>query len=176
MPRTHAAVLRDLLPSLCCLGCAVASCPAPPRPPCTLQHGPLRSQPSTNLAESKASAAQCTCIRVRVLSRLRQAHGVAIIVAFVVDAACKNFIFCQFWKRRAQRNDEDPFNKIFKIMDMRPISIKKHEWNFANMVPRSTTKHKMTFFNWIFQMLVILGSILCDPWGGPKMNNYALGS
>ena len=29
---------------------------------------------------------------------------------------------CQFWKRRAPTNDEDPFNKIPKIMDMRPIS------------------------------------------------------
>ena len=30
---------------------------------------------------------------------------------------------------------------------MKPISIKKHEWDFANMVPRSTTKHKMEFGN-----------------------------
>ena len=35
--------------------------------------------------------------------------------------------FCQFRKRRAPGNDEDPFNKILKILDMRSISIKKHK-------------------------------------------------
>ena len=30
-------------------------------------------------------------------------------------------------------------------MDMGPISIKKHEWDFANKVQLSITKHKMTF-------------------------------
>ena len=53
---------------------------------------------------------------------------------------------CQGWKRRAPINDEDPSNKISKIMDMGPISTRKHEWNFINMVPISITKHKMTFF------------------------------
>ena len=52
---------------------------------------------------------------------------------------------CEFWKRWAPKNDEDPSNKISKIMDMRPISIKKHEWKFANMVTRSSTKHKLEF-------------------------------
>ena len=41
---------------------------------------------------------------------------------------------CQFWKRRAPRNDEDPSNKISKMMDMRPTSIKTHEWIFVNIV------------------------------------------
>ena len=41
---------------------------------------------------------------------------------------------CQLWKRRAPKNDEDPSNQIFKIMDMGPISIKKNEWIFPNMV------------------------------------------
>ena len=39
-----------------------------------------------------------------------------------------DFHFCQFLKRRAPINDDG----IFKIMDMRPISIKKHEWIFAD--------------------------------------------
>ena len=30
-------------------------------------------------------------------------------------------------------------------MDMRPTSIKQHEWIFANMAPISITKHKMFF-------------------------------
>ena len=34
---------------------------------------------------------------------------------------------------------------FLKIWDMRPISTRKHEWNFANTVPISTTKHKMDF-------------------------------
>ena len=29
---------------------------------------------------------------------------------------------------------------------MGPIPIKKHEWGFANMVPISISKHKMSFF------------------------------
>ena len=53
--------------------------------------------------------------------------------------------FCQFWERRALKNDEDPCNKISEIMDMRSISIKKHEWIFVDMVPISISKHKMTF-------------------------------
>ena len=40
---------------------------------------------------------------------------------------------CQFWKRQASNNDEGPLNKISKIMEMRPISIQKHEWIFANV-------------------------------------------
>ena len=41
----------------------------------------------------------------------------------------KNLIFtymdfkkCQCWKRRAPENDEDPSNKVFKILNMAPIS------------------------------------------------------
>ena len=56
-----------------------------------------------------------------------------------------DFNFCQFWKRRAPKNDEDPFNKIFKILNMGSISIKKHEWIFANMVPISISKHEQFF-------------------------------
>ena len=37
--------------------------------------------------------------------------------------------------------------EILKILDMRPISSKKHEWYFANIVPISITKHKMAFGN-----------------------------
>ena len=53
---------------------------------------------------------------------------------------------CQFRKRRAPNNDADPFDKISQIMDMRPISIKKHEWMFANRVHICTTKHNMVFW------------------------------
>ena len=56
-----------------------------------------------------------------------------------------DFIVCQFWKRRAPENNEDPLNKISKILNMGPISIKNHEWIFANMVPISLSKHKMAF-------------------------------
>ena len=35
---------------------------------------------------------------------------------------------------------------ISKTMDMGPVSIKKHEWFFANVVPISTTKHEMTLW------------------------------
>ena len=46
-----------------------------------------------------------------------------------------------FSKRHAPNNYEESCNKILKSLDMRPISIKKHESNFANMVPISATKH-----------------------------------
>ena len=55
------------------------------------------------------------------------------------------FHFCQFWKRRAPTNDEDPSNEIFKILNMEPIFIKNHEWMFANMAPISLSKHKIAF-------------------------------
>ena len=57
----------------------------------------------------------------------------------------ERLIFCRFWRQWAPTNPEESFNEISKIMDMRPISMKKHEWIFANMVPISTTKHKMIF-------------------------------
>ena len=44
---------------------------------------------------------------------------------------------CQIWKRQAPKNDEDPSNQIFKILNMGPISIKKHEWIFLSMGPIS---------------------------------------
>ena len=53
---------------------------------------------------------------------------------------------CQLGKRRAPTNSEESFNEISKIMDMRPMSIKKHECIFANIVPISITKHKMCLF------------------------------
>ena len=48
-----------------------------------------------------------------------------------------DFKKCQFWRRRAPINSEDPSNEIFKIFNMRPISTWKHEWIFTNMVPIS---------------------------------------
>ena len=55
---------------------------------------------------------------------------------------------CQFGKRRAPKNPKESSNEISKIMDMKPRSIKKHEWNVANMVPISITKHNMFFGIW----------------------------
>ena len=40
-------------------------------------------------------------------------------------------MFWKFPKRRALTNDDKSFNKILKILDTRPISIKKHEWIVA---------------------------------------------
>ena len=56
--------------------------------------------------------------------------------------------FSKVSKRQAPRSDEEPFNEILKILDARPISLKRHEWDFANMVPLSITKHKMTSGVW----------------------------
>ena len=48
-----------------------------------------------------------------------------------------DFKKCQIWKRRAPKNDEDPSKNFLEILNIGPISIKKHEWIFANMVPIS---------------------------------------
>ena len=45
----------------------------------------------------------------------------------------QNFGTCL--KRRAPKNDEDPFNKILNILDMRSISIKTTKLKFGNMEP-----------------------------------------
>ena len=36
-------------------------------------------------------------------------------------------IWEQIWKRPGPKNDEDPSNKILKILNMGPISTRKHE-------------------------------------------------
>ena len=52
---------------------------------------------------------------------------------------------CQYLKRWASKNGEDPSNNISKAMDTGPISIKKHEWMFANMVSIPIAKHTKDF-------------------------------
>ena len=58
-------------------------------------------------------------------------------------------------EKMGAENDEAPFNKVLKTLEMGPISIKKYEWVFAIMVPLSTTKHKMTY--WDSDIFIILG-------------------
>ena len=54
----------------------------------------------------------------------------------------KDFPFSTKSKRWAPKIDEESSDKILKILDMRSISTRKHEWNFANMEPTSITTHK----------------------------------
>ena len=56
---------------------------------------------------------------------------------------------CQFWKRRAPKNDEDPSNKIFKILNMGPISTWKHEMILWESLRISTWKHEMMFWEYL---------------------------
>ena len=65
-------------------------------------------------------------------------------------------IVCQFWKRRAPKNDGDPFNETSKNMDMRSISIKEHERMFANMV-----NQKRLAFHRVFMQKIML---TCGFW------------
>ena len=95
-----------------------------------------------------------------------------------IDASLKHIIFHiskfenpenpTFWKRRAPRNREESFNEILKILGMRSISPRKHEWNSGNMVPISFTKHEMKFGNLI--RLVFSGSIFWKARGGGARN------
>ena len=55
-------------------------------------------------------------------------------------------IILEMLERQGPKNDEDPLNKILKILDMTSISTRKHGWDFGSMVPISTTKHKMEFW------------------------------
>ena len=52
----------------------------------------------------------------------------------------------EFCGKQALENDEESSNKILRILDMKPISIKKYEWFFAHMVTIPTTKHSMGFW------------------------------
>ena len=51
-------------------------------------------------------------------------------------------MFWHFWKRRGPKKDEDPSKQILKILDMRPISTRKHERDFGRYLPENMT--------WIF--------------------------
>ena len=51
-----------------------------------------------------------------------------------------------FWKRRAPTNDEDPFNKFLKLLDMGSISIKKYEMGIWWYVTNIFWKHPRTLF------------------------------
>ena len=64
--------------------------------------------------------------------------GTSLTILFLHIWASKK---CKCWKRRAPKNDEDPSKNFLKILNMRSISIKKHEWFFTNMVPISVSKH-----------------------------------
>ena len=49
---------------------------------------------------------------------------------------------CQFSKRRAPNNPDDPFNKTLEILDMVPISIKKHEMEFWEILGTLKPRNK----------------------------------
>ena len=51
-----------------------------------------------------------------------------------------------FWERWAPNKNDDPSNKISKVLDMKPISTREHVWNFGNMVPILTRNHEMEFW------------------------------
>ena len=44
----------------------------------------------------------------------------------------------RIWKRRAPKKNDDPFNKILKMYDMGPISIKNMKWKIGKFLkPRN---------------------------------------
>ena len=52
----------------------------------------------------------------------------------------------QVLEKMGTGNDEDPSKKFLKILDMVPISTRKHETIVGNMGPISTRKHEMAFW------------------------------
>ena len=66
--------------------------------------------------------------------------------------------FVNFGKDGHREIPKNRLMKAPKIIDVRPRSIKKHEWIFANMVPTSITKHKMNILQcrlYFFKILVV---------------------
>ena len=51
-------------------------------------------------------------------------------------------------ERMGRTIDEESFNEILKVFDMRPISTRKREWNFVNMVPICITKQNWSLGIW----------------------------
>lgn len=76
-------------------------------------------------------------------------------------------------KKTGTDKDEESSNKILKRLDMKSISLKKHEWNLANMVPISTTAHKMTFGHLV--ILHFREQSFGKPEGHHKQTYYVLG-
>ena len=66
---------------------------------------------------------------------------------FCISQNCGFPKFLTFWKRGAQEDDEDPFQKILSILDIKSIATRKHEWSFGSMGVISTRKHKCIFGN-----------------------------
>ena len=71
--------------------------------------------------------------------------GIGFLVVLCVGSRFRVMDFHVFEtsKRRAPTNDKGPFNQILKVLDVRSISTREHEWNFGSMVPISTRKHEM---------------------------------
>ena len=48
-------------------------------------------------------------------------------------------------EKTGTENDGDPLNKISQIMELRSISIEKHEWILANMVDQKILAYQKVF-------------------------------
>ena len=97
---------------------------------------------------TKSGPFSALCLRRNASKATRENYGGVIkIHSFFISQHSGLPKFCQFGKRQAPKNPEESSNEILKILGMRPISIKKHEWIFANILPISITKHEMAFWN-----------------------------
>ena len=63
--------------------------------------------------------------------------GTSFQTYFIISQHSGLPTFGQFWKRRTPTNHEDQSKHFFKIMGMRSISIKKHEWFFGSILPEN---------------------------------------
>ena len=78
---------------------------------------------------------------------------------------------CRFGNRRAPKDPADPSNEIFKILDMRSRSIKKHEmaiWQiFETLEPRKQLSFFLFFWSTIIFLLNLPIPTPAPVWGGP---------
>ena len=67
-------------------------------------------------------------------------------VFIFINLKIVDFENMKMWETTGNEHDEDPSNIFLKILDMRSISTRKHEWNVGSMGPISTRKHERTFW------------------------------
>ena len=68
-----------------------------------------------------------------------------------------SFIFC--WNRPAPKNDEDPSKKLLEILDMEPISSRKHEMKLSNKKETMKSRHEETKQLIIFNERILFWNI-----------------
>ena len=104
----------------------------------------------------------------KILSKMQEKSQTILSILSMHITKFRAYRFLEISEKTGTEHDEESSKTILNILDMRPTSVKKHEWDFANMLPISSTKHKMTFLN--LGIWVISGSIFWKAQWAPNTN------